>query len=253
METLTNRSLAALFAAGIFGATAAGVHTTLYNYFNLYYWEFQPQQVAAFQFAYMFSAAGALVLAPMVSKAIGKKLGLITIGSVAIFALPLPVILRAFDLFPANHTDALFYTMLAFSFVDVTLIIVASILTGSMVADIVEESEVKTGRRSEGVFFAANSFITKAVSGLGALIATAILTAIAFPTQADPGTVDANILLRLAMTYAPTILVLYAINIFFVSLYKIDRAQHTENLQNLRAAAMLAREDHPEPPESHPG
>ena len=61
---------------------------------------------------------------------------------------PLPFILRLFDLFPENGTDMLFWTLIVFNTVEVTLIIAASALVSAMIADVVEDSEIKTGRRS---------------------------------------------------------------------------------------------------------
>ena len=52
---------------------------------------------------------------------------------------------------------------------------------GSMVAAIVDEQELKTGRRQEGVFFAAVSFAGKATSGLGGLVAGIGLDLINWP------------------------------------------------------------------------
>ncbi len=40
---------------------------------------------------------------------------------------------------------------------------------------------MKTGRRSEGVFFAANTFIQKMTSGLGLMMATVVLALASFP------------------------------------------------------------------------
>jgi hypothetical protein len=48
----------------------------------------------------------------------------------------------------------------------------------------------QTGRRQEGVFFAAIAFAAKATTGLGILAQGLIIGAIAFPTGAKPGTVD---------------------------------------------------------------
>ena len=59
------------------------------------------------------------------------------------------------------------------------LSITASILISSMIADVVENSELKTGRRSEGLFFAAASFVNKAVSGIGIFASSLILLLIA--------------------------------------------------------------------------
>ena len=47
--------------------------------------------------------------------------------------------------------------------------------------DLVEDIQLETGRREEGVLFSARSFADKAVSGLGLTFAGVILTLIAFP------------------------------------------------------------------------
>ena len=57
-----------------------------------------------------------------------------------------------------------------FGTIGVTLSITNDIVITSMVADIVEDSEIKTGRRSEGLFFAARSLVGKAATGLGGLV-----------------------------------------------------------------------------------
>ena len=42
--------------------------------------------------------------------------------------------------------------------------------------DVVEDSEVQTSRRSEGLFYAARSFASKAVSALGIILAGSIVS-----------------------------------------------------------------------------
>jgi Na+/melibiose symporter-like transporter len=105
-----------------------------------------------------------------------------------------------------------------------------------MVADIVEESEVATGRRSEGVFVAANSFVQKAVSGIGIFGSSLLLGAIGFPRDAQPGLVAPEVIRLLGLVYAPTIVVLNLIALAFLSTYRISRASHEENLRRLNRA-----------------
>jgi GPH family glycoside/pentoside/hexuronide:cation symporter len=112
----------------------------------------------------------------------------------------------------------------------------SGILTSSMVADIVEDSEVSTGRRSEGVFVAASSFVQKAVSGIGIFVSSLLLGAIGFPRGAKPGEVDPEVVERLGLVYAPAIVVLYLIALAFLSTYRISRATHEDNLRRLAAA-----------------
>ena len=113
----------------------------------------------------------------------------------------------------------------------------SSILVASMIADVVEDSELKTGRRSEGMFFAARSFIGKAVHGFGVLAATALLSSIGFPDGAKPGQVSADIVHDLGFYYAPILLALYAAAIACLGGYRIERADHEANLKRLAGTA----------------
>jgi GPH family glycoside/pentoside/hexuronide:cation symporter len=106
-----------------------------------------------------------------------------------------------------------------------------------MVADIVEDSEVVTGRRSEGVFVAVNSFVQKAVSGVGIFASSLLLTAIHFPRGAQPGQVDPTVVRNLGLVVAPLLVALYSVALAFLSTYRIGRATHEENLRKLAAQA----------------
>ena len=55
----------------------------------------------------------------------------------------------------------------------------------SMLMDLVEDIQLKTGRREEGVLFSARSFADKAVSGFGLTFAGIILSLISFPETTD--------------------------------------------------------------------
>jgi GPH family glycoside/pentoside/hexuronide:cation symporter len=210
-ETLSNRSFFALFVSALLQAVAAGVSTSLSIYFSRYFWELTTTQIGYMNLPYFFSAFIALMLAPRVSRWLGKKKGGMTVLGLAFAMAPMPYILRVLGLFPENGTDTLFWTLVVFNTVEVTLIIMSSSLIAAMIADVVEDSEVKTGRRSEGIFFAANSFAQKAVNGLGVVVAGQILAIIQFPTKAKPGQVPEETLFDLAYIYVPTLL-------FFTSL-----------------------------------
>jgi glycoside/pentoside/hexuronide:cation symporter, GPH family len=163
----------------------------------------------------------------------GKKRAAIMTSLAAILIGPAPVALRLVGLFPRNGTPALLPLILAFGTVTVALLIMSGILTSSMVADIVEDSEVSTGRRSEGVFVAANSFVLKAVSGVGIFASSLLLGAIGFPHDAKPGQVAPEVVQRLGLVYAPTIVVLYLIALAFLATYRISRTTHEDNLRRL--------------------
>jgi GPH family glycoside/pentoside/hexuronide:cation symporter len=232
-ETLSNRSFFALFFSALLQAVAAGVSTSLSIYFSRHFWELTTTQIGYMNLPYFFSAFIALMLAPRVSRWLGKKKGGMTILGLAFGMAPMPYILRVLGFFPENGTDTLFWTLVVFNTVEVTLIIMSSSLIAAMIADVVEDSEVKTGRRSEGIFFAANSFAQKAVNGLGVVVAGQILAIIQFPTKAKPGQVPEETLFDLAYIYVPTLLFFYLFALAVLSIYKINREDHSENLRKL--------------------
>ena len=233
-ETLASGSFVALLCAGVFLAAAAGMTAALNIYFNTFFWQLTSDQIALLVLPNFVSAVLAFALAPRVSRRLGKRRAVIVVALGALFFGPLPVVLRLLGLFPPNGSPALIPTLMVANTVTVTLFIAASILISSMVADIVEESELTTGRRSEGLFFAGATLVQKASSGLGVLVAGLLLRAIDFPRQAKPADVDPAVVQSLGLVYAPVIVGLYLVGILFLSTYRIDESTHAANVDTLR-------------------
>jgi Na+/melibiose symporter-like transporter len=232
-ETLSNRSFVALFLAGVFAAMGVGLTSALAIYMNTYFWELSSDQMSLLVMGLFVSAILAVSITPRLSLRFGKKPAAVGVSIVAILFSPAPILLRLLGFFPANGAPALLPTVVGFNIVSVTLFITSSILTASMVADLAEDSEVTTGRRSEGVFVAANMFVQKAVSGVGIFGSSLLLGAVGFPRDATPGAVDPVVIWRLGFVYVVLLVVVYAIAIGFLSTYRISRASHEENLRRL--------------------
>ena len=150
----------------------------------------------------------ALFMAPIISKGIGKKCGAILIGILAFSIAPSPVVLRLIGLMPENNDPILYPIILVATIIDIALMITFSILSTAMIADLVEDGEIRTKRRSEGVLFAATTFTRKTVQGFGVLAATAVLTVAQFPKGVAPGQVPDDAVFRLGLYYAPTLFLL---------------------------------------------
>lgn len=232
-ETLSNKSFQGLFVAALFGFMAAGIAATLNYFINGFFWEFTTRQTSLLTLIVFVSAGAALVLAPIVSKTIGKKRGAITVGALAFTIAPMPVILRLLGLMPPNGSDLLFNIVLFLTMIDVALIIVYQILSSSMIADIVEESELKTGRRSEGIFFAGITFMRKLARGSGLFLASIILSVANLSRDLQPGDLDQETLTMLGAGYAFGLLALWGMMIAFLFRYQITREDHEANLAAL--------------------
>ncbi|HEY2661044.1 MAG TPA: MFS transporter [Caulobacteraceae bacterium] len=245
ISTLSHRSFLIMVAVGFFTSAGQGLNFALSLYFGTYLWELNSGQLLLLISLGFAGAVAAAWLAPLVSRRFGKKPTAILFLFLAIACGVIPLLLRMAGYFPANHTAALLPTLMAFTAVAAALGIAGAILISSMIADVVEESELKTGRRSEGLFFAANSFVQKAVTGVGLMLSGLILTLAHFPAKAQPGHVPQDVLRHLALTYVPAYAGLYAIALCFLAAYRIDRASHQATLRALAqtaAAAELAEE-----------
>jgi Na+/melibiose symporter-like transporter len=232
-ETLANRAFLSLFGAMIFSSMAGGLMAALNIYFNTFFWELTSDQMALLMGTSFVSAAIALVVAPRVSATIGKKAAAVSIALAAIVVGPSPIVLRLVGWFPENGAPLLLPALLVVNLVALTLTIASSIVSSSMIADIVEDSELTTGRRSEGTFFASMSFVQKTVGGFGIFASTVLLGIIGFPQGAKPGEVAPDVVRDLGVVYTPMIVALYVVSIACIALYPISRARHEENLRRL--------------------
>jgi Na+/melibiose symporter-like transporter len=148
-----------------------------------------------------------------------------------------PLLLRLAGLMPPNGSPALLAIIFCTSIVGTAFGIVAATMLSSMIADVVEASELKTGRRSEGLFFAASAFVSKAVSGFGILAAAMIVELIHLKAGANPASVPPEVARNLALVYCPVTIGLYAASVLLLTGYKITRASHHETLRQLAAEA----------------
>lgn len=240
VATIGSRSALSILLAGMLVALATGLTFALVTYFYTYFWELSPAQISILVSGSYVSATLALLIAPILSRRADKRASAIACALAMICLIPIPYAARFAGFFPSNDASALLPTLFAFSVVTTTLSIIWGILLTSMIADVVEDNEVRTGQRSEGVFFAVNTFIAKCVSGLGVFASTAILEFARFPAKAVPGELDRDVLFRLATTYAAAVIVLNLIAALIVLSYRITRAKHLANLQTLATRAVGA-------------
>jgi GPH family glycoside/pentoside/hexuronide:cation symporter len=241
-DSLSNRSFLFLLISGIFSAMAGGLVASLNVYFSTFFWGFTAQQISVFTLGVYLSAIIALTAAPRLSRRFGKRPMAMTMIAAAVAVGVGPLLLRLAGLLPPNGSLALMVIIFFTSVISTAFGIIASTMGSSMIADVVEASELKTKRRSEGLFFAASAFTGKAVSGFGILAASTLLSFIHLNANSDPSTVPPSVIQHLGEVYCPLIIGLQACAIVLMLGYKITRTSHEETLGRLAAEAMEARE-----------
>ncbi len=246
LATLNNRAFLILMLAQIAFGAATGLVFAMAIYLGTYFWELSSAQIVILGFGTVVAFVFAFLIALPVGKRLGKRIGAVTLFATGLFISIFPVLLRLFGVFWANGSPYLVPTLFTFAAISGAMTIGSGILMTAMLADVVEDSELKTKRRSEGLFFAGSSFMAKAVSGLGILLTGLLLGAVGFPDNAVPGHVDPGIIRNMALVYLPAIVTLYGIGIAVIFRFPIDRKDHEENLRKLVAeAAYMPASEHP--------
>ena len=249
--TLNNRSFIALTAAGTFCFIALGARGGLEIYFNIYFWGLRQSQLALLTAGIVAASLLGAVIAPYFANRFGKRSAVIGVLVASVLTSTTPVALRLVGWMPPNGSDLLFWILVVDMMVYNTISTIIGVIVASMLADVVEDSEVKTGRRSEGLLLSAENMFWKMVSGVGVFISGMMLAVTAFPAHAQRGHVAPEILRNLALVYVPSMLVIYALTIGCMWFYSINRRSHEANLARLAEAeepeALITGEAGPAP------
>ena len=238
--TLLDRNFLALAVAGIVAGIGTALVGGLNEYFNTYFWELSAAQISSITGGLLISPIAGAMSSQYFAKRFGKKRVLMSAYFLAIFFGLLPISLRMLGLLPPNGSPLVVVLLAVDSTLAVALAVIAIIVGTSMMADIVEQVQAKTGQRSEGLIFSADTMVKQIVTGVGAMGTGIILTLIAFPQQAVPGQVPAEVLHRLALVYMPITLVTNFLAIVAISFYSIDRGEHERNLARIATAGKVA-------------
>jgi len=205
-----------------------GVGVVFSTYFGTYYFELSTEEMAALPIGSAVGAVLALWVAPALGEKLDKKKAAIL--STFIFAtfFSLPFLLRMLGTFPANGAPSLLWIYVITLIIAYLFLWVAFSLASSMMADVIDEYEMRYKKRQEGLFFAAMSFAFKCTTGLGNFIAGILLSWIAFPKQAKLGEVPQEAIEGLGMVGGPILLTFYLTSIIFILAYPITKAKYTE-------------------------
>jgi GPH family glycoside/pentoside/hexuronide:cation symporter len=237
VTTLAHRSFLFVLAASVLTAMAAGLAASLNVYFSTYFWGLSAANISAITSSALLSTLFAFFLAPRLSRAFGKKPTAIATTLLGLVTVSTAMILRLLGVLPPNGSPIIIPVLYAQAISTQMFLIIAATVTTSMIADVVDDSQLRTGRRSEGVFFAASSFVQKVVSGVGVLSAGLTLLLVGFPAHAQPGRVPVATIDHLAEVYLLFFWSLNLLSLFLIGGYRINRQSHEAALRRLAATA----------------
>ncbi len=225
-----------LFSGVLVVFIMVGVDGALNIYVYTYFWELTPSNIAFLFLGYPIGVMLGAFIAPMMHDRFGKKAGLIFgTGSWAFWQI-LPIVLRLSDNFPENGSDLLLPLLILIRLIQGASTVQANVAYSSMVADVVDEHELETEQRQEGIFFAAVSFSAKAASGMGNIVAGLGLDIINWPRGVNVKTaadVPVETLVHLGILYGPIVAGFGIVSVLCYLPYSLTRQRHAEILETL--------------------
>ncbi len=236
-QTLSNRAFLWLVFAALFGFVNQGIAFALTNYMLGFVWLFGQGEKTAYALLLFLTMIAAFVIVAPLARKLGKRRAAIVSGAAALAFNTILFLAYYFSLVPLTDGKPSVPVIFALIFLGNSGAITLSILSSSMMADVVEASQAETGRRSEGLFFAGYFFMQKCATGIGIFIAGQVLSFALFPQDAKPGEVGSAILGNLALGYVMTLLVVGIVGLLVMRRFPIERADHEARLAKLDAEA----------------
>ena len=232
---LKNRNFLILFTFLLFLSALGGALGTLEIYMQTYFWGLLTEDMRWYSIS-LVGAAVAFSIVNLLQKRFDKKH--LVIGAVA-FALVngmAMVNLRFLGLLPENGDDLLLAILIGSATLQSGAAIVGAVIGTSMFADIMDQQELQTGFRQEGMFSSAQSFSVKATSGLGLLLGGLLLDfVVRFPEGITPKEASPDLLFDLGLVAGILIPACYVVPFFLISRYNITREAFEDIRTELRS------------------
>lgn len=227
-----------LLGAGVCAFANQGLTFALTNYLLLYVWELPPSAFNIYPFVLFVGVALAFGIVGPMSRRLEKGLTGAVSAVLSLIFGTLPYWLRWVDLFPDNGSDLATAAVLGLIALSMTFGICAMMMISSMIADVTDAHEARTGKRTEGIFFAGFFFMQKCIGGLGILASALILSIAGFPENAQPGQVSAQVIDRLSITFAIAATIIGIGCAWLFTRFPLGRADHEARLAEIAQARL---------------
>ncbi len=236
LSTFKNRNYLILLCGYFFFMITSGIYDTMNVFVNTYFWELEPSQIRWFGVVGVLAAIVGAVLSPLLMNRFDRKpvMLLALLGTVT-FA-QLVVNLRLLGLLPDNGDPMLMPCLLANAVGFYFSIGMGGVAIYSMIGDVIDQNELVTGLREEGLFYSARAFFSKASYSFGLFASGVMLDYyVRLPQEAIPGEIGSEVLTRLGITAGPIMGSSALLAVFIYSWYNLDRNQHRAILEQLES------------------
>lgn len=236
-QSLTNRAFLIFAGAAALAIISQGTTFSISNYLYLYVWKFSQTAFTFYPVVLFLSVVAAFFIVIPMNRRWDKPhtAAYMAVTSVAFWIAPF--LFRLAGFWPETGSTASTVAVFIFFFLSNSVGVTVMISASSMIADIVEEEQVKSGRRTEGIFFAGNFFIQKCATGVGIFISGMIISWAGLSAQTTPDAVATDVIDRLTTAYISIVVVLAILSALVFVRFPIRRHDHEARVRQLAATA----------------
>jgi GPH family glycoside/pentoside/hexuronide:cation symporter len=232
-EAFSERAFLIFAAGGLAAYIHQGLNFSITNYINLYVLQLSRGQLMFFPLVLL----GAVVLMFVTIGPLHLRFGKAWSAAIGMMAGTvlgmMPYALLLTGVWPAPGSTASAVLFFGFAMVATALGIIALVSATSMIAEIVEAFEERTGRRAEGSFYSGNWLVQKCATGAGIFLSGQIIAFSQLSPDALPGSVAQEVLTRLVLAYGGLMLLLALIAAWWLARFPITRKDHEDRINRL--------------------
>lgn len=205
-----------------------GAGSSLSLYMGVYLWQLSQGAKTVVTLAPFMMLIPAVILASVLAAKMDKKPAALFFAVIYVLCSIIPFTAYLLGLLPDIGETSLLWILAGFNgigFIGFTGVLVIS---NSMLADVADVMELQTGKRQEGLLYAAFSFAQKLTFAVGIAVASLTLMILKFPKQLEPSQVTQHTIDGLAIASIITGLVFGLAGIFCFAQYRLSRANHAD-------------------------
>lgn len=242
-HAMENKNFLFLFLVMLSLGVGVGVGTALGTHMGTYFWELSTEQLAA-QSVFIFLP---ILFMMAIMEPLNKRLEKHFIVKVCTFIFAANTLwlvsFRLLGILPENGHPIIFPLILVGAFIGSATTIWFQTITSSIIADIGDEQELLTHERQEGVFFAAQGFSIKFVSGIGGFVGGLVLKFVELPVGAMPGEVAPEILFKMGLVMGPLLTLFMTVPFLLSRQILLSKGRHEEVRIALEARYAAAKSE----------
>jgi GPH family glycoside/pentoside/hexuronide:cation symporter len=243
VEAFSERSFLIFATGGLAAYVSQGMTFSISNYLNLFVLQMGQSDELVYVAVLFLSVVLMFVVVGPLHRRWGKAATakVCAVAAAVIGMAPFALLLAGW--WPAPGTPASTYGFFAFLLFANTLGTVTIISATSMIAEIVEAFEERTGRRAEASFYSGNWLVQKCATGAGIFLTGQIVAMAQLPTDAVPGRVPEPVIDTLVMLYGGGTLALALWAAWWLGRFPISREEHEARVARLAQRAAPPADD----------